>query len=557
MAIQRSPRLGMIVLAAVGMAAAACTAIANTKSSQCHSQDDCLSRGPEFADTTCGPDRVCIPISVPSALCQTNGECIDAIGGAPATCLKGKCVGLIPPACTRVLGDKEDLLDDNSIYFGLVGPADINLQLIEQAVELARTQIKKQLAGGLPPATPGGPKRPLVILDCPAEPNVAGLSSPRNLTDALTFMQNTVGVPVQLGGLTSAWGLPVASFSLDHNTVNFNAQGDPGITFLQHKDLVYRLSFSDAQSTQIVVPLLNQYLVPWATTAGILGAGEALRIAIVSEPQTPRLQGIAKALDGATPPIPYRAFDIGNANDRINNPDPTGQFARAIVDIQTYAPHIILWSTGTGSINNVALSMWKTWPSATPKPLQVGLSAPWETALPTALATIDDTWRQRFVGTKVVGVNYSQDDFNVWVAAFKQKFPESALQTPSILTAEYYDAMYMATYAIVAIGDQVVNGTNVGKGMRSVADASGGVPIRWGSESLNDGIAALVSGKHLSYQGVTGHYLFDGAGDHPGDMKVFCLTQAAGKANGSADTGFGMDGVSQQPTGTLDLTACK
>ena len=60
----------------------ACSAIVDATATQCRSQQDCLGRGPEFVDTTCSAERVCVKIEAAVQACKTNQECVDQNGGA-------------------------------------------------------------------------------------------------------------------------------------------------------------------------------------------------------------------------------------------------------------------------------------------------------------------------------------------------------------------------------------------------------------------------------------------------------------------------------------------
>src|SRR3954470_16639978 len=87
-----------------------CTVITNETSSQCHSQEDCISRGPEFANTTCAEDRTCQPIKAAVEACTSNKQCADQNGGAPFICRKSdsRCVSLLSTVCQTIYADKVD-----------------------------------------------------------------------------------------------------------------------------------------------------------------------------------------------------------------------------------------------------------------------------------------------------------------------------------------------------------------------------------------------------------------------------------------------------------------
>src|SRR6185436_9507772 len=125
--LSRALTFSLAMIAPAIATTSGCTPQADEPTSQCHSQADCLARGPEFADTTCNEQRICVKAEVAARSCNTNKECADRNGGAPFICrADGKCMSLLTPECQQVFADKDDLINDNTIFFGHVDIGDIN-----------------------------------------------------------------------------------------------------------------------------------------------------------------------------------------------------------------------------------------------------------------------------------------------------------------------------------------------------------------------------------------------------------------------------------------------
>ena len=67
-------RKSILSLAAVG-SVLACTAIVSEDATQCSNDADCAARGPDFADTVCGPKGFCEAKPAPPPECTKNSDC--------------------------------------------------------------------------------------------------------------------------------------------------------------------------------------------------------------------------------------------------------------------------------------------------------------------------------------------------------------------------------------------------------------------------------------------------------------------------------------------------
>ena len=103
--------------------------------------------------------------------CVTNAACAADAGGKPAICRQdtGACVALEVPGC-HILATPASLASDDTVWFGAMFPttglasAGYGKPAME-AVDLGRRDFNETV-GGLPPARPGGPKRPIALVAC-------------------------------------------------------------------------------------------------------------------------------------------------------------------------------------------------------------------------------------------------------------------------------------------------------------------------------------------------------------------------------------------------------
>ena len=539
-----------IAFSVMGLLGVGCALSTNETSSQCHSQEDCLARGADFADTTCSEERLCVKLNVQGRSCSTHRECADRNGGAPFICrTDGRCVSLLTADCQKVLGDKDDLLNDNTIFIGHVDVSDINGATGEQALDLARAEIKKQLAGGLPPAKPGGPKRPLAVVVCTTEPAPnTGLGSVESTDRALRHLADDLLIPIQNGPWTVQMAVRGASYAVDRKQLMFSQNATSDLTRLQDNDLVFRSGFPESNTVALLPKFITDYLTPQIYALGIAQPDEPIRVALVLD------TGFNLVAEAAAKVITqqYQVFNVGELTNPIDNPNPQPKVTRGIIDVTAYKPHVILYAGGPSAINGLLVPISKGWPAATPRPFQMTLLASSANFVLAALQNINNpVVTQRFFGLQTNGLGFNPNDAKVVNQNLLLRFPELGTLPTAVSTMVTYDTMYLLAQAIVANGDQPITGPNMAAAVRKVADVTGGAPVPWGPEGLSAGFASLGRGQNLALNGVTGAWLLDKAGDRPGNPEVYCVTQTGGKPSTIVSSGYSLDSTSGQVVGTV------
>ncbi len=555
-------RARFAVAAGLFLGPVACTAIYDDTSTQCRSEDDCRGRGPDFADTTCSAERVCVKIQIDATLCSTNQDCTDRAGGSPSLCSKTShsCVALTSAQCPRVLGDKSDLLDDNTIFLGTSFLPNIDGQPIEDAVEYARQTFKVASGGGLPSVVPGGPKRPIAVVSCPAEPTATGLSSLPDSLLALNHLSKEVATPVVIGPFfpgTSLAGEPqvlvpakTMSYVLGSVSKVVSDYQTTDLTF------IYRLAAIDTDSATLLPALLQNVLEPRVRTDAIAAPGEDVRVQVIAGAeatnsfstqyvvQNIKWNGGKSAVDNGSN---FRLTPAPDATDRINTPDFAAGVAAAINDARTFKPHIVIYITTPGVGMQLLAGLDSAWPMGVPKPLVVATLGSWVNSVVATIGT-RETLRQRYYGLEPIPVGFDQARFDAYSVGLRLKFPE--LPSNLALQAGHgYDAFFLTAYAIVAAGASDISGTTISQALRKILQ-SGGPAISTGTDDLPRAFQALQNGGGLTVTGTTGPIAFDEKGNRKFNSRLYCVTGVSGKAVGINRPGYMIDSTTGMVSGT-------
>ncbi|CAN5865388.1 hypothetical protein BH11MYX4_BH11MYX4_03090 [soil metagenome] len=572
----------------IATGAVACTFISNETSTQCRSQEDCLGRGPEFADTTCTAARVCEKIALPEKACTKNQECIDQNGGAPYTCRRsdGKCVSLLSANCQTLFADKEDLSDDNLVVIGGTLPFDENGRQANFAVSLARTEIKRN--GGLAPATPGGPRRPLAVVTCTGEhaSTAASVSMFNHLAD-------TLQVPFVAGPFTSQETVGGMNLFISRGILSITQNSLIEVTGLADNDLAFRVNFSDTLQVKAMNAYIQSYVEPAVRndtycnenptppnppcTPFALAPGEPLRVALLATDDTPGI-GVTASVGqeirfngkSATENLAdgnFAIFKVGNPADPIGHPSPEAERADGISKAIAFKPHLVMFA-GTpvdanvlgGDMGWLAMNrVWPTEPGSPPRPYTTMLIQGWTGPIIPLIGMsgpLGPESRRKYIGLRGLATGWNPMEFGKWVTGLKIAFPEAAGAAVVPLAAMSYERIYLFAYAAAAIGNAPLKGTELARGMRKIAGAGGGDPIQWGPTDYSKALGILAAGKNIKYIGADGEFNFDAAGDRSGFAEVYCVPLRGGKIAGPISSGFTYDpltGAKGTPAACVDM----
>jgi hypothetical protein len=526
---------------------AACTLLYGNKYwLQCDSEADCLSRGTEFAGTTCNADHTCVPIPTDSSLCTSHQDCTNRAGGAASICRKSdrKCAPLLSDQCTKVFGPKEDTLNDNAIVIGWLYPNDANGAQEELALEMARAEIRSGFGGGLPSTQPGGKARPLVVVGCPVE-----LSGTTLVTAAGAHLLNDLEAPILLGGQSVEPTIFVdTTYTIPKNRLNLTYSLSSAVSNIaKSSGLVFRVEFNDtAAISGLMTPLMTQQIEPMLKAQNIVAPGEEVRVAVIVNPTLGPQTNVNAIIDkmqfnGKSVADNGSNFLLvigGNPLDPVSDPNPDQQLAAAVAKTIAFKPHlVIIASPPVVYPQAVLLALDAQIPP--PKPLYFTTQTNWPLPVTAAIGANDDL-RKRYFGL-LTPPPVPNPNKAAWQVLFRTQNPGIG-QAPIIPLSDYvYDSLYLASYSILAAGTDQLDGAALAKGVRRVT-STGGDPITFGGDQVVQAAGAIAAGKNLTYNGIDGPIIFNDSGDRAGLGSVYCLaSNAAGVASSVHPSGFTVD----------------
>jgi hypothetical protein len=563
-------------IVAVVSSSSACTLVHEASATQCRSEEDCRSLGPEFAETTCSVDRVCVPLPPEADLCSTNAECTTRNGGIPHRCLPSthQCVPILTPECPRKLDGDNDFLNDNAIFLATSFPNDIGGIMWEAAIETARDEIRNAYVGGLPPAVPGGEPRPLVIVSCPSEPTgiSAGGSIPGVIASA-KHVANVLQAPAVIGPFTSTSVLAtVPNIYVPAKVASFINTIVPSAVTGASEEFVFRMAARPEVSAGILPPMMKEFLEPRIRNEGIAEVDEDVRVMIIAASDASNLPAVdfLRAnlrwnFDAASPnghastdarnANNFKFADIGDAADIVRNPNVANRASAAVSEAIAFRPHLVIIATEPDYAFSVMVPLDLQWPGSVPKPLIVSTLPAW---LSTGPAAIDvngpnENLRRRYYGLTQSALQVDERRRADYKVRLLGKFPDligqTAVETPFFYGA--YDSVWLTAYAIMAAGAAEINGEVISRNVRGLA--AGGQVIRTGAEDSQLAARLLLGGEPVQVHAIAGPLKFNEQQETSWNAGVFCVRRDG--ATGVAvpqDASYQFDPVTGTTLGALN-----
>jgi len=460
--------------------------------------------------------------------CATNAECIERNGGAPTICRRDhRCAALLSPECQRLFADANDVANDAVVVVGHVAPPDANGDVHGDAIALARKQIH-DAAGGLDPATPGGLRRPFVVVSCSTE-GPSAIAAAHHLAD-------DVEVPAVVASGSSETVAAMAEQVLvaKHVFSITPTATAARISKIVDDDLVWRLAASELVSVQVLGPLVGGYLEPRARSQGLVTSG-TLRVAVVYD-------GAAAAAELALIQSTLR-FNGKSVAENIGDFLAVEIGANAAATIASFAPHLVIHVVPPADPGASIAAIETAWSASSSRPYHVATRDGSTKALESATAS-DAALRARCFPLGALPVDWSTNDIAAFDIGLRTAFPELAAVPISESAGDAYDALYLVGDAIVAAGAGPLDGTGVASGMHRFAVP--GTTIHFGAADAAAAMMALAGGANLDFHGVRGRMLFDDAGDRRHHAIAFCS-----QSGSFAPSGLRVDAI----TGTVQGAA--
>jgi hypothetical protein len=422
----------------------------------------------------------------------------------------------------RVLAEPGDVENEATVWVGamfpLHGPAGRRYgENSMELVDLARRDFV-QTAGGLPPLSLGGARRPLAVVACDDE--IDPMRAARHLVD-------DVGVPGIVGfarskevaDLAGALFLPKGVLALASNTATMlraipRAPGQPR--------LVWRTTTSSDTTVPVEAALLEQVIEP--EMRAFLAPGEPLRVALARIGNASGLgyadlcvsalhfNGRSVAENGAS----FRQVVFA---DLPRDDLLPAEIDRVAAEIAAFRPHVVIHAVDHPLLAAVEAA-WPRDARFRPRYLFGNLAD----AEIQAYARDQPDVRRRVLGVDTVSSTPA-------VAKLVLRYNEVSARRvkASDVQGAPYDAFYTLAYAVAAAGPEPLSGPVLSRALARLQPP--GEPIDVGPAGIYPAFALLSGGKNVDLGGTVTSLDFDPeTGDPPADMAVYCLASPVGAA---------------------------
>ena len=543
---------GVALLFALSSIASApgCSLVVDKSARQCATDDDCRAAGAEFQGSFCSTRGVC-ERSVD--YCFTNQECIARTGNEATICRKSDhtCVGLLTKQCTKLLADKDDLRDDNTVILGVHGipswapvPASC-----ENAIELTRREFRA-IKGGLPATKDtGGKPRPVAFVACDVP--IGDQATHKAVTDHLV---DVVQVPAMIGPYAADFVTYGLQKSVAADSLIFSVVDDqPG----------YDLT---GKSSGLLTMGLPQGALPLGYAAGVptveqrlrtsTGRTDNIKVAYVTaggsgvQPADAQVFFNAVKFNGgksgqenatASGGPYYKEFNYGASVD----PNYETTLANTVVAIIAYQPDIVVLR-GADEQTDVARRIEQGYPN---KAYYM-------------LGTEGANTVNRFVGAneglrkRVLGVRPGRATADPRVSRFDQRYQNAFEGASSPLARACADLTYIALYAAGGLGDQKIGGKAMSQLIQTRMVQSSGQTVDASPNTILRAFDTLQApdGK-IVFDGNEAFAIYDGKSGVNKDWKMqyWCVDPDQNKATRQLDSGLAYNGL----TGMLEgATTC-
>lgn len=522
-----------------------CNLVVDTSKTQCANDGECRSLGADFEGSFCGADKVCTRAV---DYCFTNSECIDRTGSEATICRKSdhKCVGLLTKNC-KLLADKDDLRDDNTVIFGSHGIPSWAAPVLacEFGLELVRRDLKST-QGGLPP-TPNtnGKPRPVVFLSCDVPIGQQELHKP--ISDHLF---DAVQVPMMIGPFATVDFITYGVQKLpSHNTTIFTVESDQPafeINGRQGKFFSYGFPKGGIVKQQVRgVSLVEQVIRKLGKTDDLKLAYLYQGVGVTDNDAKLFSEQVRFNNKGALEqPTLYREFAYGSPSGANFSEGASN----AAVQVKAFAPDIILYR-GSDEVTAVASLIEQQLPGKAYHifPIEGRNGTP-------AFVGGNPGLRKRTIGFRPG--RFEQDPRVLRLnARYGSLFGQEA--PPSPLMRACVDLSYHAIYAAGAVKGDVVTGPAIGEALNTRFKLDG-VPVDATPSGIIKAFNTLQSGQNLRVQGNEADGIWDPVTGVNADLSTqyWCVNpNPQTGADPLMDTGVYYNSLTDTVTGTADLIA--
>ncbi len=498
-----------------------CVLISSADDTQCETDAECTSRGPDFDGTVCS-EGVCV--SRLDTGCQSNAECTEDLGG-PALCnqTSRECVSLLSEDCVRVLGDPTV---ENTVPIGFLFPAKGDLAFFSDIaapfLELAIADFNSQ--GGIP--GPQGTRRNLVVVIC---------DEINDINRAATYLVDEIQVPGIVGPGISDLALAIADIAFPKNTfVILPFANSEATEALQDGGLLWHLRTTEDRQARVLTTLFNDTLEERIRAENGLTEDEDLRVAVFHRDDD---QGLSMA----NYVIDYLDFNGESALDQPENylakpydsqcfadaTPPEECFADVVTEFVDFAPHVV-FGIGQVEMHNAMQFIEEGLDADAPRPYYLYSDGAFGADPLLGIVAERPDLRDRIVGVFDY-TDFETDLFRKFALRFEGQFgvpPEFGFES-------LYDAM-MVTGLGVAAASQVpaLSGKDIAAGVGKLTGP--GPKIALGEPNdITTAYGQLGAGASVDIVGLTGELDFNVlTGSYPRDWVLWCLEENADDPDG-------------------------
>lgn len=537
------PRIQRKLGVALGAAAlAGCSLLLDQNADQCKTDADCAALGAAFAGRVClsgvcqrpttttdagkdsGADAVAEASTDGSGDaitggCTTSAQCTIDNGGREAFCPSpgASCIPLVTNECPLLLGPWSD---PNVILVGAfsnVPPSAPRSDRVTLAFDLGVSEFD---AFDLPPAYPGGPRRPLAALVCKPDDTTTIEAGARHLVD-------DVGVQAILGTLPSDTLRSTFETILFPKRVFFLNAGayESSFSLLQTEGLLWSMVGDIRDTAPAYGPLIERVerLVRDRRDAGTTDLKLALVTAndTLSSSFSSALLNTIRYNNGKT--VSQNGSNFLPLQVQSASAGPVDASAQVAAILAAPRPQIIVSAAGAEFLDKVWPGVELGWPQSEPRPFYVlsPLNAGdprYGTLVSSNSGDLASAKRARSLGVNFAS-NEDTGNYDQFIIRIRQANPEFL---DYVGYENYYDGFYFLAYAIAASGSASrPTGADIGKGMKKLLQ---GARINIGPSEIPTAFGTLSSAQEMRFFGALGPPSFDvGTNARKESGSVYCI----------------------------------
>jgi ABC-type branched-subunit amino acid transport system substrate-binding protein len=237
----------------------------------------------------------------------------------------------------------------------------------------------------------------------------------------------------------------------------------------------------------------------------------------------------------------FRQIVFADPSDQAVTPD----WASVVSQIVAMRPHAIVFVGEDELVPDVFAPVERAWPKGEPRPTWISTTNLRGAPLFTFIGK-DAERRKRFFGISEPSNTPANARLAMrYTAEFGDKMTTNDTPTPA------YDAIYLLAYAAYVVGDDVVTGSSLARGIARLVPPGPSIDV--GPTHIFEVIDALKKDGNVDLNGAGYPLDFDFAtGESPATFVVQCVrVDARGAANDALDSGLTWDASTKKLRGTL------